>query len=648
MELDGGYEKEAVGLDHAIAIGIAGHIDHGKTALTKALTGIETDRLIEEKRRQISIENGYAFLDVGEGRRVAVIDVPGHERFIRRMIAGVAGIQLVVLTVAADEGIMPQTKEHLAICRLLGVPKMFVALTKTALVDRIRLANVRSAVQAVLMGTEYEGSPIYEVDSLSGAGIDELRSALVSFARTYKGISKKEPLRLPIDDVFTVPGHGTVVRGTIFNGTIRKDGAYVLLPENRPVRIKALQAHHVQVSEAGAGGRVAVNLAAVDRDEVKRGDVLAADGAYEPSLRLDVRLQALEEMSKPLKQRAEIMFHLAAAAIPGRLIFYDRNRWEPGEAVYGQIELSRPVVAKKGDRFIVRRPSPAETLGGGEVINPVAEKHRHRAETVRELKKLAEGEPEDWIKAALKENQIMDGQAILRMTGLDDASRDSVLKRLIAQGEVVEVGAGLYASRFALERVQARLVDRLTAFHERFPLRSGMSLADWRELHDVPEALVEEAERRLKREGTIALQGHLVRLASFSPHAPAAWREPLLALEKKLTAQGLMPAAWADLVKEAEVAETVASDFYHYLLEQGKALRLSEDRLIAVSAVRQGIERLKAATEDRFTIAEAKTILGLTRKFAIPFLELCDRLGVTKREDNVRVWMESVKAWCRE
>lgn len=622
-----------------VTIGVAGHIDHGKTTLTKALTNIETDRLIEEKKRKISIENGYAFLDLEDGWRAAVIDVPGHERFIRQMIAGVAGIDLVLLVIAADEGVMPQTQEHLDILRLLGIPAAMVVITKTSQVDDDFLLLVEEDIRQVLKGTDYENAPFYSVDSVIGTGIPELKMAITNFAKSMKGRSGEAPLRLPIDDVFTIHGHGTVVRGTIFNGSISTDSELKILPQDKNVRIKQLQVHHDLVQKAVAGQRTAVNIAGVDYKEVKRGDVLVSSDLYKPTQRLDVILRGLESVEKPLKQRAPVMVHIATSSVQGRLILFDRNRWEPGETIYGQLELDEHVVATKGDRFIVRRPTPVETLGGGEVLNPAAIKHRFGAETIRDIETIAKGTPDEWVEKALMIDSVLTVEELVQKTNLKEDELDAVLTSLTDKNVVQLISPGAYTLTEVLERVANKMLAELKTFHEEHPLRSGMNLAEWLHVHeDASKMLKEAAYHHLLDMGKIVITQHLVRLADFKPHYPEKWAKRLKAAEKTLEDQGLQPETWSSILEGSQLPDPLALDFRRYLIDTGITFPLGEDRLIHSEQFKSAVAALKGKTNDQFTVQEAKEILGLSRKHLIPLLELCDQLHLTKREDNVRVW----------
>jgi selenocysteine-specific elongation factor len=621
-----------------VTIGVAGHIDHGKTTLTKALTNIDTDRLIEEKKRNISIENGFAFLNIENGWRAAVIDVPGHMRFIRQMIAGVAGIDLVILVIAADEGVMPQTREHLDILRLLQVPNAMVAITKTALVDDDFLALVEDDIRELLNGTAYESAPFYKVDSPTGSGIEELRNGIITFAKTIKGRKSNEPFRLPIDDVFTIHGHGTIVRGTIFNGTLSMDSHVLLLPQEKPVRIKQLQVHHDTVQEAVAGQRVAVNIGG-NLGGIKRGNVLVDSDHYQPTQRLDVLLNGLETLEKPIKQRGPVMVHLATSSVRGRVILFDRNRWEKGESIYAQLELEEPVVTKKGDRLIVRRPTPMETLGGGEVLNPLAVKHRFGIDSVREIETLAKGTPEDWVLDALQKDGLMTFDDLEKRTHIPKDELKKVIEILIEKQSVQVVKPGTFILVSKRNLVASAMLEDLRKFHQEYPLRSGMNRAEWVQSDAMAVGALKEAAAQFLLDSVqIILRNHVICDEGFKPHYPRKWEKRLHSIEENLQKQGLTPENWSVLLEGAQLPESIATDFRRFLIDGGQSFPLDEERLIDAQVFEVAVEELKEKTSKQFTVQEAKDILGLSRKHLIPFLELCDRLNLTKRQENQRVW----------
>ncbi len=381
---------------------MAGHIDHGKTTLTKALTNVDTDRLKEEKERQISIELGFAPLFEDKEVQISVIDVPGHERFIRQMIAGVAGIDLVVLVVAADEGVMPQTREHLDILGFLGIRNGIVAITKIDRVDEEFIDLVKDDIFEELQGTVFESSPFVLVDSLSKKGINELKELIVSTLKNQEMRDAKGAFRLPIDQVFTVKGQGTVVLGTVYEGTVEEGQALMIMPKGIEVRARQLQVHHQPAKQAFAGQRAAINLSNVAKEDLERGDVVVSSEHFNVTRTIDVAIRVVEDLDYMVKQRMPIKCHIGTAEVMGRIVFFDRNelKEENGE-ILCQLRLEEEVVTKRGDRFILRLPSPQETIGGGWVIDPRGEKYRFGVQTIEELEKKKIGSPKERIVAAL-------------------------------------------------------------------------------------------------------------------------------------------------------------------------------------------------------------------------------------------------------
>ncbi len=380
--------------DSFIIVGTAGHVDHGKTRLVKALTGVDTDRLREEQERGISIELGFAPLPLGSGVVAGIVDVPGHERFVKNMLAGAGGVDLVLFVVAADEGVMPQTREHLDILELLHVQKGIVALTKTDLVDQDWLQLVQEEVRGALAGTRFADAPIIPVSSITGEGLDRLRLALEKMAAAVQPKPRAGPARLPIDRIFTITGFGTVLTGTLFSGSIRSGDVLVIMPSEVQGRVRSLQVHGKKTEDAHAGQRVAVNLAGVEVGEVERGDVLTTPGAFTPVRRLTAWLHALEHAPRPLKNWQRVRFHLGAKETLGRLRLLDQDELPPGADTFVQIELEEPVVAAVHDRFVIRQYSPVTTVGGGEIVEVGGLRHRRfRTEVLERLKRKLSGSP---------------------------------------------------------------------------------------------------------------------------------------------------------------------------------------------------------------------------------------------------------------
>ncbi|MBM7645234.1 selenocysteine-specific elongation factor [Scopulibacillus daqui] len=623
-----------------ITIGLAGHIDHGKTALTKALTNIDTDRLKEEKERRISIENGFAYLDLDEHHRAAVIDVPGHEKFIRQMIAGVAGIDMVLIVIAADEGVMPQTKEHIDILTLLGLKEAFVILTKVNLADEEWLDLVESEVKQDLSETPFAGAPIFKVDSLSHEGIDGLRQAVIEKCNKIKPKNTNEPFRLPIDDVFTLRGFGTIARGTIFNGSIQQGEEIILLPKGKKTKARSIQVYYKDKEKAFAGQRAAINLLGVSRDEVRRGDVLVSDRkVYIPTDRIDVDIQTAKGINHPIKQRMPIVCHTGTAAVMGRIILFDRNKVNGGERFYAQLQLDKPIVAKKGDRFILRRPTPAETIGGGIVIDVQVSKHRFGEQTVRKLEQKAKGSPEDLVMQALYEHTMLDKKELIKATGLPHDICHKVIQNFIEQSIAVPLDQEHFACQIMIEAIKKQLLQSLERYHDQFPMRLGRPKAEWLKTVSAPDAIIQKAFQQLKDQHLIMADGPVIRRAEFVPHLPKAWQTRMNNAVLKLKEQGLKVEAWVDICKNQEIPDHYHIELRQFLLNTGQAVLLDDQHIADCGKFMNQVQKLKDHTNEQFTVQEAKEILGLTRKYLMPFLECCDLKGLTKREDNSRKWL---------
>lgn len=619
-------------------IGMAGHIDHGKTTLTKALTGVQTDRLKEEQERKISIELGFAPLFREEDLYVSIIDVPGHERFVRQMIAGVAGIDLFMLVIAANEGFMPQTKEHLEILTLLGIRDGIIVFTKVDQVDEELFEIVKEDVQEQLQQFELTDLPIYEVDSVSGKGISALKEGL---RKKLTAISKPQDLtafRLPIDQVFTIKGQGTIVRGTVYNGTAKEGEELIVLPSKKTVRIRQIQSHNERQVIARQGQRVALNLGGISWDELKRGDVLVTSDYFSVSRRFDVVLYPLKNMNYPLRQRQTIKVHIGTSEVMGRIIFFDRNeinQQTDEREIYCQIELEEEVVLSRGDRFIIRRPSPAETVGGGVVIEAVAERHRFGAKTAKQIKMKKDGTPKERIQAILNKHIVLSKDDLQRYAALSEEE----LKE--NESFLYKVEQELYTSTQIFGRVKTKIVEQISAYHEQYPMRRGLNKAEiFSNFHNCPESLLDLAIETLKEENKVDVYNQFVSLYGVKPTLPSSWEKRLTEIEQKLIAQRIEVDYWDQLFKDTNIPSEIKQDFYHYLIDGKRAFVFDEGRLISAEAVRHAKEKLKKELpKENFSLQEAREVLELTRKNLIPLLELFDELGITTRVENERKWL---------
>ncbi|MDC1541718.1 selenocysteine-specific translation elongation factor [Candidatus Pseudothioglobus singularis] len=620
-------------------IGMAGHIDHGKTTLTKALTGVDTDRLKEEKERKISIEPGFAPFINEEQLKVSLIDVPGHEKFIRQMIAGVAGIDMFVLVIAADEGIMPQTKEHLDILSLLGIENGLIVITKVDQTDEELLDIVLEDIQERMKQTFLEDAPIYMVDSLSNKGIPELKQALREQLLHITKKNRKRPFRLPIDQVFTVKGQGVVVRGTIYDGRVKQGDQIKILPQNEEVRVRQIQVHHEQQNIAYAGQRAALNIGGISHEDLSRGDVLVADDYYSVSDRIDVVFHPLPDLKYKVKQRQPVKLFIGTSEVMGKIIFFDRNEWNESDQqeILCQVQLDEEIVVTRGDRFILRKPTPVETIGGGWVIEPKANKHRFGEETIDQLKLKKEGSVTDRIESVINEKQVLTRDEILKQLAISEE------EFMEAEEDLLEIERDLFTLRTVFKDAANHLLDSLESFHQRFPMRIGIRkaelLSEWKQQY--PSSLMEYTIKMLDEENKINIIDQYIALYGIEPTLPDEWKTRLLNAEKELQRQGLEVEKWNMLLAKQNIPAELQKEFYHFLIETERAFVFDDDRLVSKEAIENALHQLGENTGfEEFTIQTAREILQLTRKNLIPLLELLDRLGYTKRVNDKRRWMK--------
>ncbi|PLS16821.1 selenocysteine-specific translation elongation factor [Bacillus sp. M6-12] len=622
-------------------IGMAGHIDHGKTTLTKALTNVDTDRLKEEKERQISIELGFAPLFEDDHMHVSVVDVPGHERFIRQMIAGVAGIDLVVLVVAADEGVMPQTKEHLEILHFLGVRRGIVAISKADRVENDFLDLVREEILLELENSIFKNSPVVMVDSISRKGIDQLRATILNELAQLEPRDSTGPFRLPIDQVFTVKGQGTVVRGTVYEGRVNEDQTILVLPQNIEVRARQLQVHHSPAKTAFAGQRVAINLSGTAKEELERGNVLVSSKHFIVSNCMDVSLQMVGDLEHLVKQRMPIKCHIGTSEVMGRIVFFDRNEIteESGE-ILCQLRLEEEIVIKRGDRFILRRPSPQETIGGGWVIDPKGEKYRFGDKTIQELVKKREGKPDERVLAALQAAKGLTAADLLTRTSLSNEELVSVLQ----MESFICYYPEHYTHKSVITAVIEDIFDQLMVFHKKSPMRPGINKAEIVQSlqKSLPSQLIEYVLETGVEQGIWDRKGSIISKAEFQPHVPKSWSKRVEGMLEAIEKAGLSVEYLENYLAEAGIPSNIALELRYFLLNTKQIMALDEKFHLATSVFNKAVNKLKEHTGDTFEVGDAKEVLGLSRKYMIPFLELLDREKITVREDNRRRWVKKV------
>jgi selenocysteine-specific elongation factor len=621
-------------------IGMAGHIDHGKTSLTKALTNVDTDRLKEEKERQISIELGFAPLYEDEELQISVVDVPGHERFIRQMIAGVAGIDLVVLVVAADEGVMPQTREHLDILGFLGIRSGIIAITKIDRVEEDFIELVKDDILGELKGTVFENAPFMMVDNLSGKGITELKDLIIGTLQEQEMRDVKGAFRLPIDQVFSVKGQGTVVRGTVYEGTVEEGQQLKVLPSGHEVRARQLQVHHQPAKKAFAGQRAAINLSGVSRDELERGEVLVSSEHFIVTNTIDVAIRVVEDLDHLVKQRTPIKCHIGTAEVMGQIVFFDRNELkEDNGEILCQLRLDEKIVTKRGDRFIVRRPSPQETIGGGWVIDPRGNKYRFGQQTIEELEKKKAGTPIERMNAALYEAKSLTVEELIKRTALDEGSILSNLK----DDQFVKVSNKEYALTSVIDLIEEDIMDRLEDYHEESPMRPGMNKAELLQSlqKSFSKTLLEFIIENGISKGLFMRKEQYISLAAFAPHVPKNWEKRTENLINELKKDGLKVAYLNDYIKNAGIPDSFSFELKRFLEDQGVIVMLDDQYAWYGEHFADAVSKLKEQTGDEFEVSQAKEAVELSRKYMIPFLERLDSLGYTRRIENKRVWRKN-------
>lgn len=635
----------------SLILGTAGHIDHGKSSLVRALTGTDPDRLAEEKRRGITIELGFAQLELPSGRALGVVDVPGHERFVRSMVAGATGVDVALLVVAADDGVMPQTVEHLAVLELLGVRTLVVALTKVDLVDDEWREFVAGEVAARLEGGPYAGAPIVGVSSRTGEGLDELRAAIDEAAARAERTKLDGPARLPVDRVFTVRGFGTVATGTLWSGTVAEGDPLVVLPAGLATRVRSIQMHGHDAAEAAAGHRVAVSLAGLSTDEVRPGDLLAAPGAVEPTDRFDAELTYRDPfaLGKPLKTGARVHVAHGTREVLGRVLLMDgREALAPGETALAQLRLEEPLPVAYRDRFIVRSYSPVHVIGGGTVLAA----HPRRRTNLKDeerllLGALGEGDVDGAVGAHLGLAALPEPLAeVAAAAGLDEATTAAALGRLADEGAVavLEGREPLYARPALIQKAVAAVERALTGFHAADPRATGMAKDALRQAAApaaapaVFDALLDEAVRR----GAAVRSGGEVSHPKAGAGARMAEAEAADQLSAALAAAAGMPPTLPEFCEQSGMAMPQARKAAAALERDGRAVRIDSERFYDAAVV-EGYRQLVAGLireRGPATAADLKDAMGITRKYAMPLLERFDAEGLTRREGDLRVLVE--------
>ena len=616
-------------------IGTAGHVDHGKSTLVQALTGIDTDRLREEKERGLTIDLGFAWLTLPSGREVSIVDVPGHERFIKNMLAGVGAIDLAMLLVAANESVMPQTREHLAILDLLRVKRGLVVISKKDLVDQEMLELVMAEVEDVLMGTTLEGAPMVPVSAFTGEGLPELQETLDLLLETTEARRDSGKPRLSIDRSFTMSGFGTVVTGTLIDGALSAGQEVEILPSGKASRVRGLQSHRTKVDRAMPGRRLAINLSGLSPDELQRGDVLTVPGWLRPTIAMDVRLRLLADAPRPLRHNNPVTLHTGAAETVARVRLLDQDEVRPGEETWAQVRLQDPLAVVKGDYFVIR--SSDMTMGGGTVVEPYAKRHRrHHLPTRERLEILEQGSEEDVLLQTLQTLEPCDLRTLSNRANLSTDDVRAKLETLASETLVVILGdQGLGGQRSVLYSNSgwSALTDKtriaLESYHKEHPLRSGIQKEELRSRLNLPAQVFPLALLRLAGAGQVTEEGNVVRSPNHQIELNDGQKRRIDAYVAGLRSNPYSPSTDVSLDE----------DLLALLVDQGRVVRVNESVIFDAGAYQEMLDRIVATAKERgkINVAEVRDMFGTSRKYAVSLLEFLDQRRITRRVGDDRV-----------
>lgn len=613
-------------------IGTAGHVDHGKSVLIQALTGIDPDRLPEEKEREMTIDLGFAWLKLPSGREVSIVDVPGHERFVKNMVAGVGGIDLALLIVAANEGVMAQTKEHLAILDLVGIKRGIIVITKRDLVDKEWLELVTLEVEEGIKGTTLAQAPILAVSAITGEGLPDLVSTIdhiLDSTPVRKDIGRP---RLPIDRVFTMAGFGTVVTGTLIDGCLSLGQELEILPSGLKARIRGLEMHKRKIDAASPGSRVAVNLAGVAKDDLKRGDILTNPGWLMPSKALDVKLCLLHDSPRPLSHNTWVTFHTGSSEVMGKVRLLEKEKLQPGETGWAQLLLTQTIAAVKGDPFIIR--SPKETLGGGEIVDPYARRHRRsHPEFIESLKVKEKAAPQEVLLTTLEEKQPLE---LLKLAAHCHLSLDETEKivHTLALGRKVIIleDKGPHSLLLSTQGLKHSITQLVQNYHQQSPLSQGISKEKLRERLKIPAQPFTEVLGQLLQDGVLVEDDGTVRFPSHQVRLTKEQQAAINAFINSLAQRPYSPPS--ELIPKPELL--------NLLIEQRRVVRISDGVILTTATYNEMVTRITdyIKYKGKITLAEARDLLKTSRKYAVALLEYLDKQKITHRIGDERVLLK--------
>ncbi|MBT3321037.1 MAG: selenocysteine-specific translation elongation factor [Anaerolineae bacterium] len=617
-------------------IGTAGHVDHGKSTLISALTGVHPDRLKEEQEREMTIELGFGWLTLPNNEEIGIVDVPGHRDFIGNMLAGVGGIDAVVLVIAADEGVMPQTKEHLAILDLLQTPTGMIALTKTDLVpDAEWLDLVESDIRESLANTVLQDAPFVHVSAKNGAGLDNLLDTLSKLLEDKPARLDLGRPRLPIDRAFSIAGFGTVVTGTLADGNLSLGDEVLILPSEQKGRVRGLQTHKKKEEISVPGSRTAVNVSGISLEDIRRGEVITKPGQYQITRRLDARFRLLDDISQPLKHNTEVKLFVGASETIATLRLLGAEILNPGESAWIQLELRDPIVTVRGDRYILRRPSPTETLGGGVIIDhqPIGRHKRFDKDVIEKLTSLAQGSPADVLYQASLANGADTLKKLIQEARLEDTDAQEAIDELFAEKKIFELEKDYVIATTHWSALTERTLNMVTDYHEKFSLRVGIPRQEMKSRLKIDTKLFNALLKKMGETKHLVHVDGNVKMPTHSITFTESQQAKIHALKRRFSANPYSPPT----IKASY--EEVGDDILNALIELGDFIKVSQEVIFQESDYEKMVEILRTylSENEKITLSESRDLFSTSRRYAQAFLEHLDATGVTRREDDFRV-----------
>jgi len=630
-----------------IILGTAGHIDHGKTSLIRALTGIETDRLKEEKQRGITIELGFASIPLESGEVVGIVDVPGHEKFVKNMVAGASGIDIVSMVIAADEGVMPQTREHMEICTLMGIKHGFIAMTKIDMVDEELMELAMEDILEFTQGTFLEDAPIIPVSSTTGEGLENFKKILNELCHKIPPRTPSSIFRLPVDRVFSMKGFGTVITGTLASGKVNVGDDIMIFPSRVTSKVRGIQVHGSSVDTVKAGSRTAINFQGLDRETIDRGDILSTPNTLHPSYMADAELLFLSSNTKPAKPRTRVRFHSGTSEVFGYMVLLDRPELTPGDTACVQLRLETPVCLMKGDRFVIRSYSPVKTIGGGQILNPVARKHKlSDTQAIEGLTCLIE-EDQEMILSYFAEQGKFAGVSFadLRiMTSIPDKKLEATLQKMLANRRLIQTDKEqrIYIHGALFDTIAQEVLERLATYHKDNPLKEGMPSQElkskFRAFSDKDSKLFPLVIARLTKEDKVVQDKGSIRLSQHEVALQVDEQEVREKFLKTYQNSGLTPPFFRTICQDLAVDQKVARGVLQILIDENHIIKTKDDLYFDAKAIKDIEAELVAFLQKsgEITTPQFKDMAGISRKFIIPLIEYFDTINLTIRVGDTR------------